>query len=105
MNGRLLLPPTIDVLTTMWDGRLGLRMGANGVVRWPFIGGLFLPSTTVTGAPYQLQGTFGGELHCHSAHQTKDFLKVKVLGLGIDNTTAMWYLRKNWAVGIRNWPD
>ena len=96
MNGRSLLPPTIDVRcgTDASDYGWGAWMETpNGVVRW---GGYFsrrqqahhINYKELLAVHYMLLGP-----------PDRDFLKNKVLGLGIDNTTAMWYLRK---MGGRN---
>jgi hypothetical protein len=96
MNGRSLIPPTVDIQsgTDASDYGWGAWMETpKGVVRW---GGYFtrkeqahhINYKELLAVHYMLLGP-----------PDKEALRHKVLGLGIDNTTAMWYLRK---MGGRN---
>ena len=96
MNGRSLISPTVDINcgTDASDYGWGAWMETpSGVVRW---GGYFtrrqqahhINYKELLAVHYMLLGP-----------PNKEQLRNKVLGLGIDNTTAMWYLRR---MGGRN---
>ena len=89
MNGTSLIPPTVDIrgATDASDYGWGAWLEAPlGPIKW---GGLFDPHTAKEHINYKELLAVFYLLQCPAVS-----LRGKTLELGIDNTTAMWYLKK-----------